>query len=190
MKKHCSYIGRDCPSTPECGEHECQAAQAFPFGDVNEEMATAPLARPAFLARPTLSRVPGDAAAVRTLVALGYTYRSGEQWVPPLGPAPKLGNEWGVGPLCLTTAPAPARPYVVAAVIPDPEVVLEGLRRAWALAKNIGVPPGSARPAIDNDNQSTPADSVYDKAAFEHVLMWLERRDSMDRRVAAKKVPT
>ena len=29
-------------------------------------------------------------AAVRTLTRLGYTYHGGEEWKPPLGPAPRF----------------------------------------------------------------------------------------------------
>lgn len=32
MKRHCSYMGRDCPTLPECPEAECEALVAFPIG--------------------------------------------------------------------------------------------------------------------------------------------------------------
>lgn len=33
----------------------------------------------------------GRAAAVRTLQRLGYTYRGGVEWAPPIGPMPDFG---------------------------------------------------------------------------------------------------
>lgn len=109
MSRHCSYMGRPCLAHPECGDRECSAEEAFPFGgNLITEMVTrvdcgVTIPAGVYLGDSPLVRkaqVTVDdaevAAAVRTLRHLGYIYDGGEQWKPPLGLRPSFESIPGI----------------------------------------------------------------------------------------------